>query len=137
MEALAAVTSDLNSAISGVPQLQAPPMIEIELDEAGIIRNCNGTCEAMVGFSRDELVSHPISMLIHKLAEFPLILNHDLNPVLDYLCHCGMPFQVERKAGGTFFSEVRFIHLQHLKTPRLRLLASPVVPGRSGPPMLP
>ena len=137
MEAQAAYTFDQNDGTAALVQCHESSMIEIELDETGIIRNCNGACEQMVGFRKEELVSRPISMLIRKLSEYQLVLNHDLNPVLDYICHCGMLFQVKRKAGAPFFSQLRFVHLQNLKVPIVRLLASPMAPGYSGPPVLP
>lgn len=112
--------------------LHESAVIEIELDERGFIRNCNGACEELVGFRKDELVSKPISMLVRKLAEYQLVLNHTLNPVLDYICHCGMPFQMKNKAGETFFSQIRFVHLQHLQVPVVRLLASPMASGYQG-----
>jgi PAS domain S-box-containing protein len=137
MEAQTGYASAKNDGTAAVHQLFESSMIEIDLDEAGIIRNCNGACEQMVGFMREELVSHPISMLIRKLSEYQLVLNHDLNPVLDYICHCGMLFQVKTKAGALFFSQLRFVYLQNLKVPMVRLLASPMAPGYNGPPILP
>lgn len=137
MQAQAGYTSYTSSGTTDGAQLHESSMIEIDMDERGLIRNCNGTCEEMVGFSRDELVSRPISLLIRTLSEYQLILDHDLNPVLDYICHCGMLFQVKSKAGDTFLSQIRFVHLQHLKVPKVRLLASPMAPGYSGPPILP
>lgn len=136
MEAQVAYASHKNNVVPRMGKIRESSIMEIEMDEMGIIRNCNGTCEQMVGFRRDELVSHPISMLIHRLSEYPLILNHDLNPVLDYLCHCGMLFQIENKAGDAFLSQIRFVYLRHFKVPRVRLLASPTAQGYSGPPVL-
>lgn len=137
MEAQAGYAFDNNDGTAAVAQCYESSMIEIDLDETGIIRDCNEACEQIVGFRREELVSHPISMLIRKLSEYQVVLNHDLNPVLDYICHCGMLFQVKRKAGAPFFSQLRFVYLQNLKYPMVRLLASPMAPGYSGPPVLP
>ncbi len=136
MDVQTGYTSHDHSEKSGASLRHDSAMIEIELDEKGIIRNCNDTCEELVGFTREELVSRPISLLIRKLSEYQIVLNHNLNPVLDYICHCGMPFQVKNKAGETFFSQIRFVHLQHLKEPTVRLLASPMAPGYNGPAMM-
>lgn len=136
MDVQVGYTSNKNKSreINGTDEpVHESAMIEIELDETGIIQNCNVTCEEMVGFKKEELVARPISMLIRKLSEYQIILNHSLNPVLEYICHCGMPFQVKSKAGDTFFSQIRFVHLQHLNVPRVRLLASPMAPGYVGP----
>lgn len=137
MDAQTGVTSHKN--INGKEVLQTlreSTVIEIELDEEGIIRSCNGVCEEMVGFRREELVSRPISMLVRKLSEYQIVLNHNLNPVLDYICHCGMPFQMINKAGDTFFSQIKFVYLNHLKVPTVRLLAIPMAPGYRGPVMM-
>lgn len=130
MDAQTGTRAGKHTGKAGVSLRQESTMMEIELDESGIIRNCNETCEEMVGFRREELVSKPVSVLIRKLAEYQIVLNHNLNPVLDYICHCGMAFQVKNKSGETFFSQIRFVHLQHLKVPMVRLLASPMGPGR-------
>lgn len=129
-------TSEKNNGAASITPHYESTVMEIELDEKGIIRDCNDTCEELVGFKREELVSMPISMLIRKLSEYQIILNHNLNPVLDYICHCGMPFQVKGKAGDTFFSQIKFVHLRHLKVPMIRLLASPMAPGYNGPLMM-
>lgn len=136
MDAQRAVTSDNNNDKEVLAVLHESTVIEIELDEEGIIRNCNGICEELVGFRKEELISKPISMLVRKLSEYQLILNHTLNPVLDYICHCGMPFQMKNKAGETFFSQIKFVYLQHLKVPKVRLLAIPLAPGYRGPVMM-
>jgi PAS domain S-box-containing protein len=133
MEAQTAIMSDKNNGKGVVAQLHESTVIEIELDERGIIRNCNDTCEELVGFRKEELVSRPVSMLVRKLSEYEIVLDHNLNPVLDYICHCGMPFQMRSKSGETFFSQIRFVHLKHLKVPKVRLLASPMAPGYKGP----
>ncbi len=137
MDAQTRVTSDKNNNGKEILEtLHESTIIEIELDEEGIIRSCNGVCEEVVGFRREELISRPISMLVRKLSEYQIVLNHNLNPVLDYICHCGMPFQMKNKAGETFFSQLRFVYLQHLKVPTVRLLAIPMAPGYHGPAMM-
>jgi PAS domain S-box-containing protein len=136
MDAQTGIISEKNKGKETMERHYEPTMIEIELDESGIIRNCNGICEELVGFTREELVSKPISMLIRKLSEYQIILNHNLNPVLDYICHCGMPFQMKNKAGDTFYSEIRFVYLSHLRVPKVRLLATPMAPGYNGPLMM-
>jgi PAS domain S-box-containing protein len=135
MDAQPGYTSHDHHEKAGALPRHDSAVMEIELDEKGIIRNCNSICEELVGFTREELVARPISLLIRKLSEYQIVLNHHLNPVLDYICHCGMPFQVMNKAGETFFSQIRFVHMQHLKEPTVRLLASPMAPGYNGPAM--
>ncbi len=136
MDAQTGVTSDHYNGNEILEMLYESTVIEIELDEDGIIRNCNGICEELVGFRKEELVSRPVSMLVRKLSEYQIVLNHKLNPVLDYICHCGMPFQMKNKAGETFFSQIKFVYLQHLKVPKVRLLATPMAPGYQGPVMM-
>lgn len=136
MEAQTGVTADSSNGKQFLDAAHDSVVMEIELDEEGIIRNCNGICEDLVGFSKEELISRPISLLVRKLAEYQIVLNHNLNPVLDYICHCGMPFQMKTKAGETFFSQIKFVYLRHLKIPTVRLLATPMAPGYQGPAMM-
>lgn len=86
------------------PRVIMPTMIEIEMDENGLIQNCNDICESVIGFGRDELKLRHISTLINMFSHMPVMSGDKLNPYLDFICHCGPPFGVRKKRMATSFS---------------------------------
>jgi len=86
-----------------------PAMVIV--DGRGMIRDCNGSCEALLGYRRRELAWRHVSMLLPKLAQVDLIQNGELNPHLRFLCRIGQRFQVvprdrEQFAGDLFLNRL-------------------------------
>jgi hypothetical protein len=76
-----------------------------------MIRDCNSSCEALLGYRRRELAWRHVSMLLPKLAQVDLIQNGEPNPHLRFLCRIGQRFQVvprdrEQFAGDLFLNRL-------------------------------
>jgi PAS domain S-box-containing protein len=127
MESSLNIATDKQHANTASKAHYSSSRIEIELDKNGIIQDCNPACEDLVGYRKEELVSRPISLLINMLARYPLTLGDRIEPRLDFICHCGIPFQMEKKTGSAFFSQLNLVYLRHLEAVRVRLLATPLL----------
>ncbi len=108
-----------------------PPALA--LDEAGVIERCSESCEELFGYASLDLVKQHISRLFPQLSGHKLVMDGRLNPMLDFLCHCGHLFQGQNRHGDTFKSELNFVRLEHGGRRSLRLIVRPLkneqVPG--------
>lgn len=101
-----------------------PPALA--LDETGVIQRCSESCEELFGYTSLDLVTQHISRLFPQLSSHELIIDGRLNPMLDFLCHCGHRFQGRHRHGGTFQSELNFVRLEHGGRRSLRLIVRPL-----------
>lgn len=108
---------------SGTGNQQEPAALV--LDERGMIRDCSHAGEQLFGYRRSELAWQHISKLIPQLFDTQLVQSGQLNPHLEFLCHCGLPFQAQNQQGMTFDSELHFIHLGQGDRKIIRLLVTP------------
>lgn len=124
------------SSYAATSEFAAPPRMErtmewyeppaFALDETGIIQKCSESCEALFGYRSADLVKQHISWLFPQLSGHELIMDGRLNPMLDFLCHCGHLFQAQNGQGDTFKSALSFVRLEHGGRRSLRLIVRPL-----------
>lgn len=78
----------------------------LQLNDLGIIHDCNPSCRQVFGYRPDELIGTHVSRLLPQLPESALVLDGRINPRLAYLCHCGVAFQGHHRDGRRFVSEL-------------------------------
>jgi PAS domain-containing protein len=100
-----------------------PPALS--LDERGMIQDCSKSFERLFGFKRCDLVWQHVSRLLPQLTGVDLVEAGRLNPVLNYLCHCGHRYQAQNQQGDTFPCNLNFVRLEFGGKPSLRLILSP------------
>lgn len=97
----------------------------LTLDERGMICDCNRSGEQLFGYQRSELVWQHVSLLVPQLSGVALVRGGQVDPHLDFLCHCGHPFQVQKREGDVFPCELSVVHLEHDGRRVLRLMVRP------------
>ncbi len=100
-----------------------PPALT--LDERGMICDCSESGESLFGYRRHDLTWQHVSKLLPQLSGVALVLEGRINPLLQFLCHCGHLFQVQNRLGDTFPSGLSFVHLEHDGIHTLRLIVRP------------
>ena len=95
------------------------------LDENGMIRDCSNTGEELFGYTFRDIVSQHVSKLLPQLSGVELVKDGQLNPKLDYLCHCGHLFEVQTEFGGILPSELSLVSLEHAGKRILKLFILP------------
>lgn len=100
-----------------------PP--ELSLDELGMIQNCSKSFETLFGFQRRDLVWNHISRLFPQLTGVDLVQAGQLNPFLNYLCHCGHLYQAHNRQGDTFPCNLSFVRVEFDGRRFLRLIVNP------------
>lgn len=96
--------------------------LAIVFDENGVIQDCSNNCESVVGYRRGELISRHISKLVLQFALFPLFVNGQVNPRLDFLSHCGIPFAIQHRHGRTSNRRMSIVHLRHANRTTVRVI---------------
>lgn len=105
------------------PERTDPPALS--LDERGMIQDCSKSFERLFGFKRCDLVWQHISRLLPQLTGVDLVEAGRLNPVLNYLCHCGHHYQAKNQQGDTFPCNLNFVRVEFGGKRSLRLILSP------------
>jgi len=100
-----------------------PPALS--LDDRGMIQDCSKSFERLFGFQRPELVWRHISRLFPQLEHIELVQAGQLNPLLNYLCHCGHLYQVLNQQGDIFLSHLSFVRIEFNGKRYLRLILHP------------
>lgn len=95
------------------------------LDQRGMIRGCNGASEHLFGYPRSEVIWQHISLLIPQLADTNLICNGQLNPRLLFLCRIGGYFNVFKRNGERFASDLFLLNLSNPGSTDLRMIVCP------------
>jgi len=98
----------------------------LSLDEAGVIQACSESCEKLFGYAIHDLQSLHVSKLYPQLAGVPLFPEGRVNPMLDFLCHCGHLFQAESKQGDIVRSELSFVRIESGGLRSWRLIVRPM-----------
>ena len=98
--------------------------LAVVFDEEGVIQDCSTNCENVVGYRRSELISRHISKLILQFALVPLFVNGQVNPRLDFLSHCGVPFSIQHRQGRTSNRRMSIVHLRHANRTTIRVIIS-------------
>lgn len=110
-------------------QMREAPVLA--LDESGVIQECSASCGELFGYADSALVRQHISTLYPQLAGLKLFVDGRINPMLEFLCHCGHLFQASRKPGDTFLTELNFTGIDEGGRPGLRLIVRPLTQQRS------
>jgi|GEM_PF-1645258 PAS domain S-box-containing protein len=100
-----------------------PPALA--MDERGMIRDCSESAERLFGYRRHDLVWQHVSMLFPQLTGVALVQEGRFNPLLNFLCRCGKPFQSRNRQGDAFSCNLNFVRLEHDGMRTLRLIVSP------------
>jgi PAS domain S-box-containing protein len=100
-----------------------PPALS--LDERGMIQDCSKSFEKLFGFQRRDLVWQHFSRLLPQFTEVDLIQSGQLNPFLNYLCHCGHRYQAQNRQGDTFSCNLSFVRVEFGGRRSLRLIVNP------------
>jgi len=100
-----------------------PPALA--MDERGMIRDCSESGERLFGYRRHDLVWQHVSMLFPQLTGVALVQEGRFNPLLNFLCRCGKPFQSRNRQGDAFSCNLNFVRLEHDGMRTLRLIVSP------------
>jgi len=112
----------------GLPGVDSHAMVEIEMDESGLIQNCSDQCEPVFGFKREELLFRHISVVIRLFSSIPPITGGRLNSHIDFICHCDMPFEVRKKGdNGFLLCRLNIVTRQHPQIARFKLLVNPLL----------
>ena len=98
----------------------------LTLDERGMIRDCNGSGEVLFGYRRNELVWRHVSILLPQLSGTPLLRDGEVDPQLDFLCHCGKLFALHNRLGNILPSELSLVQLENAGRHVLRLMVRPI-----------
>ena len=99
--------------------------VALEIDENGIIQKCSEDSELILGYGQEELFRHHISELLPQFAQIELFKQGHIDPRLDFLCHFGHFFQVLKRDGNSFLSELHLFSINKEECSSIRLLISP------------
>lgn len=100
-----------------------PPALS--LDERGMIQDCSKSFERLFGFKRCDLVWQHVSRLLPQLTGVTLVEAGRLNPVLNYLCHCGHRYLARNQRGDSFPCHLNFVRIEFGGKRSLRLIFNP------------
>lgn len=103
----------------------AEDAVALMLDESGMIQDCTGASEKLLGYRGSELVWRHVSTLLPQLAGVDLFPNGQLNSRLHFLCSIGGYFQALRRSGERFASDLFLNDLSNPGAPRLRMIVRP------------
>lgn len=108
----------------GGTEWEEPPALMI--DEAGIILKCTASCEKLFGQTDRALASQHVSSLFPQLSGHQFMMGGRLNPMIDFLCHCGHRFAAQNSRGETFYTELSLVQVEDHGRRLLRLIARPL-----------
>lgn len=91
-----------------------------------MICDCNKPGEQLFGYMRSELIWQHVSLLLPQFAGVALVRGGQVDPHLDFLCHCGHLFRVQKREGEVFSGELNVVHLEHEGRRVLRVMVRPV-----------
>lgn len=101
-----------------------PPALT--MDQSGMIQTCNESCEELFGCRSLDLADQHVSCLFPQLTGHTLMMDGRLNPMLDFLCHCGHHFHTQDRQGRTFASALNFVRIEHGGRRSLRVIVRPL-----------
>lgn len=107
-----------------VPVSCAP--IAFSLDEDGFIQECSKSVEKLFGYHEHELIWQHISCLFPQLTEVALMKGDRLNPLFQYICHCGHAFEAINKLSDVIKCNLNFFLIENEGVPTLRLIVRPL-----------
>jgi PAS domain-containing protein len=92
------------------------------LDEDGIIRECDGSCDAVFGRHKSDIVARHVATLLPELVDIPLLHDDEPNPTLRLSSRIGVRFDVLNKRGERFPCDIFLGRLRNAGVPPLRLV---------------
>ena len=93
---------------------------EVVLDRTGVIDRCNRAGAALFGYTPEDLICQPISMILPQLTQEAHLSDGQPTPRLHFLCSIGYNFKGVGRNGELFPCE---LYLHVLERPeRLRLI---------------
>jgi hypothetical protein len=117
--------------MSDAPQLKQHSLVALSLDESGIIRECDSVAEMVFGYLPHELYWQHISCLFPTLADVALMQGNQLNPMLNYICHCDHYFEAIDKQENIIICHLNFVLVENEGRQNLRMIVRPVPNARS------
>lgn len=105
---------------------QDPP--SLALDERGMIQDCSKSFENLFGFQRRDLVWQHVSRLLPQLTGVDLVQAGRLNPLLNYLCHCGHRYDAQDRQGRIVSCILSLVRVEFDGKRSLRLIINPLLP---------
>ncbi len=112
--------------ISAKPQ--HAPQCAVWLDERGYIQDSDGPVEQMFGYWFEELKEQHISLLLPTLADAELVTQNRINSILQFRCHCSIPFRGVNRNGHEDKYLVSMNLLSYYSGPRLSLTIRAHIP---------
>ena len=101
-------------------------MFAFSLDDTGVIRECDKSVEKIFGYSPHELVWQHISCLFPSLADVSLMQGHQVNQMLNYICHCDHHFEAFNKQSDIIVCNLSFVLVENEGGHNLRMIVRPV-----------
>lgn len=95
------------------------------LDDQGYIQEYSQSVESQFGYRRSELLRQHISCVIPQLSEVDLIMEGQLNPLLNYICHCDHVFEAINSQSDIVICNLRFVRIENSGRRLLRLIVRP------------
>lgn len=99
-------------------------VVFLNVDEEGVIYECEGDIEYMLGYSPKSLLGRHVSLILPRLNYAIPDEDGESNPALDYLCRIGLLFLVRRRDHDQLLCHLSMIDLPYSGTPHLRLKIS-------------
>jgi hypothetical protein len=100
-------------------------MMELILNENGLILNCNSVGGKLLGYMTCQLLRQPVSKFLPQLKNTTLVQNGKINPRLCFLSRIGHLFEVASSHGESFPSRLFFNEVENDGQKRLRLVIYP------------
>jgi PAS domain S-box-containing protein len=94
----------------------------LTLDSSGHITDCSAAAAALFGYEGASLEGEHVSLVLPCHAGIELVERGELNRRLNYMSHCGVPFQARHRNGQAFSTELFFNRPGTGQTRELRVL---------------
>lgn len=78
----------------------------LALDDNGLMCDCSTATEGLFGYRRESLLGRHVALLVPALGQTALTHGEHVNPRLEHLCRCGIPFRANRRDGKAFACEL-------------------------------
>ena len=100
-----------------------PPALT--LDDRGMIRACNKSFESLFGFRRSELAWRHVSSLFPQFVDIELVRAGEIDPFVNYLCHCGHLYCMQNQQGESVLASLNVFRLENDGRICVRLIVQP------------
>lgn len=105
------------------PNAENPvPVAGLTLDARGLIDDCDSTAEQMFGYQREQLLGHPVSLVLPELLEGTLCQDGKINSWLIYRSHIGAFFWARSCSGECFPCLIFVSNIGSPSAPHIRIM---------------